>query len=103
MRWTPYLDECLDVLSRAQEAPSDEMFAHQVRLQLFSHRARQATWPAGEVDLAEGATLPPRLYLQALHWKLGELKSAFSPRLQHDGKLRPYLRLLKGTMSPTTP
>ncbi|EXJ80523.1 hypothetical protein A1O1_08669 [Capronia coronata CBS 617.96] len=84
MRWTPYLDECLDVLSRSQEAPCDEMFAHQVRLQLFSQRARHAMWSAGDLELADAATMPPRLYLQALQWKLGELKSAFSPQLQHN-------------------
>ncbi|EXJ81083.1 hypothetical protein A1O3_07371 [Capronia epimyces CBS 606.96] len=89
MRWTPYLDECLDLLGRSQEAPSDEIFAHQVRLQLFSHRVRQVMWPAGEGELADGPTVPPSFYLQTLQWKLGELKSAFSPRLQHDSKCSP--------------
>ncbi|KAJ5752267.1 hypothetical protein N7520_009184, partial [Penicillium odoratum] len=68
MQWTPYMEECLDVLSRSQESPYDEMFTHQ-RI-------------AGEVESARAtATAPPAFYLTALQLKVNEVKAQISPHL----------------------
>ncbi|KGO46093.1 hypothetical protein PEXP_017350 [Penicillium expansum] len=76
--WTPYMEECLDVLSRSAESPYDEMFAHQVRLQRI----------AGEVESARSTTTsPPAFYLSALQLKVNEVKAQISPHLQQEAPL----------------
>ncbi|KAJ5501837.1 hypothetical protein N7453_006654 [Penicillium expansum] len=78
MQWTPYMEECLDVLSRSAESPYDEMFAHQVRLQRI----------AGEVESARSTTTsPPAFYLSALQLKVNEVKAQISPHLQQEAPL----------------
>ncbi|KGO68317.1 hypothetical protein PITC_066750 [Penicillium italicum] len=75
MQWTPYMEECLDVLSRSAESPYDEMFAHQVKLQRI----------AGEVESARSTTTsPPAFYLTALQLKVNEVKAQISPHLQQE-------------------
>ena len=87
MQWTPYMEECLEVLSQNRECPYDEMFAHQVRLQRT----------AGELENARGTlTVPSAFYLSALRLKVDELKANISPQLQQDGESsRPHI-FLKG-------
>ncbi|KAL4780056.1 hypothetical protein BJX76DRAFT_361179 [Aspergillus varians] len=78
MQWTPYMEECLDVLSRSAESPYDEMFAHQVRLQRI----------AGEVESAKGTmTAPPAFYLTALQLKVNEVRAQIPPHLQQEAPL----------------
>ena len=77
MQWTPYMEECLDVLSRSTESPYDEMFAHQVRLQRI----------AGEVESVRSTTTSPTaFYLTALQNKVNEVKAQISPHLQQEGE-----------------
>ncbi|KAJ5893433.1 hypothetical protein N7495_005124, partial [Penicillium taxi] len=75
MRWTPYMTECLDVLSRSTESPYDEMFAHQVRLQRV----------AGEVESAKlTLTSPPSFYLPVFQTKVNDIKTKIPPHLQQE-------------------
>ena len=82
MQWTPYMEECLGVLSQNGECPYDEMFAHQVWLQRI----------AGEVESARGTTtVPPAFYLAALQHKVDQVKGQISPQLQQDGEFEQSL------------
>ncbi|KAJ5579581.1 uncharacterized protein N7459_005566 [Penicillium hispanicum] len=75
LQWTPFMDECLDVLSRHGESPYDEVFAHQVRLQRI----------ASELQNIKGAQqVPPGFYLTALKQKLDDTKSRI-PQAQQKG------------------
>jgi hypothetical protein len=77
MQWTPYMTECLDVLSLSTESPYDEMFAHQVRLQRV----------AGEVESAKiTMASPPPFYLSVLQTKVNDIKTKISPHLQQEGE-----------------
>ena len=88
MQWTPYMEECLEVLSQNRDCPYDEMFAHQVLLQRT----------AGELENARGTTtVPSSFYVAALRLKMDEIKANISPQLQQDGEFsRPHMYLLKG-------
>ncbi|KAJ5538119.1 hypothetical protein N7494_007598 [Penicillium frequentans] len=75
MQWTPYMTECLDVLSLSPESPYDEMFTHQVRLQRV----------AGEVESAKlTMASPPPFYLSVLQMKVNDIKTKISPCLQQE-------------------
>ncbi|KPM45559.1 hypothetical protein AK830_g940 [Neonectria ditissima] len=76
MQWTPYMEECLEIVSRGKECSHDELFAYQVRLQRI----------AGEADEARSTPkVPPAFYISALQHKVDEIKARVSPQLQRDG------------------
>ncbi|KAJ5682236.1 phosphoketolase 1 [Penicillium macrosclerotiorum] len=78
MKWTPYLDECLEALNHNKESPYDEMFVRQVRLQRISGEV-------GETEnMDEIRKAPPAFYLSFLQQKVKEIKSHMSPQLQQD-------------------
>ncbi|KAK3320577.1 hypothetical protein B0T19DRAFT_429931 [Cercophora scortea] len=98
LQWTPYMDESLDLLSRGTECPTDESFAHQVRLQLLSR----------EVETARSLTMPSYFYFKAVQAKLDGIKAAISPHLQDDTILRnaiyfTQLSILEPGLAPDTP
>ncbi|KUJ08916.1 uncharacterized protein LY89DRAFT_329411 [Mollisia scopiformis] len=66
MTWTPYMEECLEIVS-SQHSRSDQMFAYQVRMQLLSHQTEVAN------DSWEKTTLPPAFYFTSFQSKLDEL------------------------------
>jgi hypothetical protein len=77
MQWTPYMEECLRLLSESRECPSDESFSHQVRLQLIVR----------EIESTKGTRIPLPFYIKALRSKLDDIKSSISLQLQQDGEL----------------
>ncbi|KAK3683405.1 hypothetical protein B0T22DRAFT_467862 [Podospora appendiculata] len=98
LQWTAYMDESLDLLSRGTECPTDESFAHQVRLQLL----------AREVETARSLTMPSYFYFKAVQAKLDGIKAAISPHLQDDAILRnaiyfTQLSILEPGLAPDTP
>ncbi|ROV95570.1 hypothetical protein VSDG_05261 [Cytospora chrysosperma] len=75
MQWTPYMEECLELVSQNRECPYDEIFAHQVRLQRV----------AQEVEIARGTTIvSAAFYSSALRRRVGDIKAQISPHLQQD-------------------
>lgn len=73
------MDECLQVLSSVHESPTDEMFVHQVRLQLIAEKVTQTSSINTESDQskAEMAQLP--FYLNAFRSQLEDVKGNISP------------------------
>ena len=51
LRWTPHLDECLQVLSQEKECPGDELLVQQVRMQRIAERAYEETADGREVTV----------------------------------------------------
>ncbi|KAJ2905281.1 hypothetical protein MKZ38_005794 [Zalerion maritima] len=78
MQWTPYMEECLRVLTTNSESPHDEIFVHQIRLQRI----------AGDIEAARGAgastaaSLP--FYVSAVRRNVDEVKAQISPYLEQD-------------------
>ena len=77
LRWTPHLDECLEILDEQQECLTDEILVQQVRMQLIIERV-------GAVS--ENSKTPMSFYLQPLRSQLEEVRNNFPPRTQQDGK-----------------
>lgn len=87
LRWTPYLDECLQMLAEKQEYPADTFLVHQVKLQLIVEKVSQAPWHDGLVDSIDSMKVPPAFYLKALRAQLRDFKQNIPPELQQNGKL----------------
>lgn len=68
------MEKCLGILSSSGECPNDELFAHQVRLQLI----------VGEAESARHATTPPAFYFKALKLKVDRIKAQISPQLRNN-------------------
>ncbi|OQD92492.1 hypothetical protein PENSOL_c041G03361 [Penicillium solitum] len=91
IRWTSQMEEALSAITLSKSCPADELFVFQVRLQLLKQRADYVRQQE-ETDYARTGTAPaaasgPRfLYLKTLRVQLHELRSSFSPDLQHIGQ-----------------
>lgn len=85
LRWTPYFDECLQVLQDAKEFESDETLAHMVKLRLVSEKAVDFSSPctAGH-DPSEG--IPATFYVKSLKSELHESAAAIPSRLWDNSK-----------------
>ena len=79
VRWTPHMDECLQILDEKQECATDEILVQQVRLQLIVERVTLDTW----TDKPMRA--PLSFYLQALHSQFQEAKGRLTPQSQRTG------------------
>lgn len=96
IRWTPQMEEALQVITMNQSCPGDQPFVFQVRLQLLKQRADDIR-QQDETDCARTGTTPtasvPRLlYIKTLRRQLDELRSSFPPELLQRGKS--FLRLI---------
>ena len=76
LRWTPHMDECLQILDERQECATDEILVHQVRLQLIVERVTLDTLTDKPVRA------PLSFYLQALHPQFQEAKDRLPPQSQ---------------------
>lgn len=70
------MEETLAILGRGTDCPTDESFAHQIRLQFLSR----------EVESARSLAMPLYFYLKAMQAKLDVIKSTIPPHLQNDGQ-----------------
>ncbi|KAH8649923.1 hypothetical protein BX600DRAFT_473805 [Xylariales sp. PMI_506] len=77
MQWTPYMDDCVRLLSQSRDCPYDELLAHQVQLCVVAH----------EFENVKGAQMPLGFYQKALQSKVSEIKLSMSPQLQQDEML----------------
>ena len=81
------MNECLQVLEKTPESLTDEVLVQQIRLQLSTEKMALKTWYEETIEAAEHARTPMLFHVQRLQAQLQEVKSALSPRLQHNGKL----------------
>jgi hypothetical protein len=87
LRWTPYLDDCLQALNEAKDAPTEIVFVHRIRLQLLT---KEALSLASHVDLGEARSpdpLPTGFYRKSLLAQLEKIKQDIPLELQHNGEL----------------
>lgn len=76
MQWTPYMDECIEVLSDQNESKYDEIFLQQVKLQRV----------AEDVEEIKGReNLPPAFFTAGLRHRMNDSKMHMSPQLLQDG------------------
>ena len=82
LRWTPYLDECIAVLSEKDEHPTDPLLIHLVKLQLVVEKAGQAPWHEERDDPNGSVRVPPIFYVKALQTQLQDFKTIIPPSIQ---------------------
>jgi hypothetical protein len=79
------MDECLSAVLNTQESHTDEMFAHQVRLQLIAQRVAESS------DASEGPRAPLPFYLNTFRSQMKEVQQSLSPEAKCNGKSLPLL------------
>jgi hypothetical protein len=87
LRWTPHMDECLQVLDDRKECPNDEILIQQVRLQLIVEKMALETCHDAAMESPEHAREPQSLYLEAVHAQLLDIKTKLLAQPQIDGQL----------------
>lgn len=75
LRWTPHMDECLQILDQTKECPNDEILVQQVKLQLIVERLALSTPSKGAVE-DTGHREPGSFYLENLQSQLQTLKTS---------------------------
>jgi hypothetical protein len=91
MRWTRYLDECLDLLEEKEECQTDKLLVYLTRVQLICNRAGASTMN----DLFGDAEMraPADLYVKSLKLQLDDLERSVPPELTSNGNPNPSLLL----------
>lgn len=82
LRWTPHMDDCLQILSDENECSNDEVLVKQVQLQLIIEKTNQQA-------LYDGAREPTYTYLEGLYSQLQDIKESVLCKPQRNGRL-PY-------------
>ncbi|KFY10185.1 hypothetical protein V491_07780 [Pseudogymnoascus sp. VKM F-3775] len=88
LRWVPYFEECLQLLEKTKEYPTDTLLVFLTRLQLIKNAVSRDTsdnFPGGM------ASPPSEIYLKSLQSQLEELKQNIPPEL--DGNISVQLHL----------
>ncbi|KAF2812287.1 uncharacterized protein BDZ99DRAFT_439292 [Mytilinidion resinicola] len=84
LRWTPHMNECLEVLAEAKEFPTDDTLIQLVRMQLIVDKAVHFSAQHGEVASNDFSRIPPALYRLALQGQLQEVEKNLSGNVQHE-------------------
>ncbi len=85
LRWTPYLDECVRLLSENSEVPTDRLLVQFLRLQMISNKVTQNPGQEGFVEPGGPLKEPWAFYLNALQAQLKECKQNVPPELEQNG------------------
>ena len=86
LRWTPHMDECLQVLGETKECPNDEILVQQVRLQLIIERMALCVSQDRAIKPMENEEYSS-VYLQSLHSQLQDVKVDLLAGFQNNGKV----------------
>ncbi|KAH8810878.1 hypothetical protein F5884DRAFT_672828 [Xylogone sp. PMI_703] len=94
LRWTPHMDECLQILEQKRECPNDEILVQQVRLALIAEKSNQVA------SLDEAAA---SLYHESLQLQLQGIKADILSNFQENKVLllHLYSTELEVALSPT--
>lgn len=85
------MEEYLLLIEATKECPNDELFAAQIRLQLFAQKIVEVREKLGSSrreapKVAPDLDFPSLLYLKTIQDRLQEFKSSLSPDLQQQGE-----------------
>ena len=91
MRWSHYLEECLQVLMDTKDRPSDELLAILVRIQIVANALQADGWNE-TYPLTSSSQRPPRSHMTHLHkMQLDDLKRTIPTHLRDNPMLRYHL------------
>ena len=78
MQWTPYMDECLNIVSENPESAHDETLVHQIILQRVVSDLE---------ELKQAEKMSPAFYIANLRHRVQDITSRIPSRLMQDSKL----------------
>ncbi len=78
------MDECSRIISLEQESPTDEMFAHQVRLLLIAEKVAQTSSSSTKFSQPDAPKAHLPFYLNAFRSQLVDVKRKLSPAAEHN-------------------
>ncbi|KAI8244231.1 Efflux pump mlcE [Colletotrichum sp. SAR 10_96] len=83
LRWTPHMDECLQILDSHVTVPSDQALVALVRMQLLKEEAGRLSWrPEVTYDATDGSRTPPSMYVKLLQGQLQKILQNLPTELQ---------------------
>lgn len=85
LRWTPYLQDCVNLLINDKECSNDLYLAYLVRLQLLNEKIRE--WHEGLGEAKNLLYTPARFYMQTLVVQLDNIRQNIPTDLQQNSKL----------------
>ncbi|KAG0651879.1 hypothetical protein D0Z07_0829 [Hyphodiscus hymeniophilus] len=90
-RITPYVYECLEILEKTQDQPTDTSATFMIRLQLIVERISQGPWNTeyGTPE-AQSSGPPLRLYIKSLQEQLHNFRSAMRTDVSLQGYMQYY-------------
>ncbi|KAL1874360.1 hypothetical protein VTK73DRAFT_443 [Phialemonium thermophilum] len=88
LTWTPYMDECLDELSRNPEAPFDEVLVALVRIHLVLHQLTKPPWQYYHNEPGKKCAGPSDSFILTLRNRLDRIEN----ELPHALKSREIVR-----------
>ncbi|KAK3332377.1 hypothetical protein B0T19DRAFT_415483 [Cercophora scortea] len=101
LRWTPYLDSCLRMLSQGTETYMDIILATQVKCQIITD---QLTCPSTDPSLGEtGESIkrPSPFLISALRGQVNEIRQSIPEQLRGERILQYYLHSTELTIQET--
>ncbi|KAF3491947.1 putative HC-toxin efflux carrier TOXA [Arthroderma uncinatum] len=84
LRWTPFLDESLQILLGYKECPSDLLLVNLVRLSLIAENSAESHWQSSPVYPIQGDGTLSEFFHRAIHARLDKFKKDLSPELQQN-------------------
>ncbi|KAH8807091.1 hypothetical protein F5884DRAFT_788514 [Xylogone sp. PMI_703] len=87
MRWSPYLEECLEQLQKFNEYDTDQSLIKYVRMQHMIEKINSSPWHDGTDQSSGWKLYPPTLYIRALQRELQTLKKDLQTQFPHNSAL----------------
>ncbi|KAE8139109.1 hypothetical protein BDV38DRAFT_269986 [Aspergillus pseudotamarii] len=75
LRWTPHMEECLNILSESDESPNDIVLVHIARTRLLADTILQGPWNDNLHDTDIASRAPASFHMKAMQTQLQTLKS----------------------------
>lgn len=85
LRWTPYAEESLEVLTQNHSSIEDLLLVQIVRLQLIQERVKEAPWFDSASSGNAAFKTPGSFYLNALKTEMKKFRQQIPPELENHG------------------
>jgi hypothetical protein len=84
MPWTPYLEECLQLLESAREYSTDILLVYLTRAHIIGDQVAAAPW---KNNFSNTSSIPPECYIRTLQTQLDQLNANIPLELRGDGEV----------------
>ncbi|KAL4923694.1 transcription factor domain-containing protein [Aspergillus undulatus] len=102
IRWTPHMQECLDVLNEKKEVPGDALLVRLVRAQLVVDKVVKDLGHEGDrINERGSGRAPVSFYIRGLHTQLDDVRNWLPPEILHKNVLLLHLYHAETTIYET--